>query len=153
MDLKGGDVLPEEANSKKKPNRLDWEFTWEKHGFRAKDAPSRLQVSLHGDRIGGSEEFLKVPEAWQRSFSRLRSGNNTLALVFTVPYIALLAVAVWMAIRFTKRGQTSWRGGVFVGLGGLGVVFLLKLQLWAHLGLGLKTNQTPPNLYCPQLTL
>src|SRR5260370_20575235 len=115
MDLKAWNVIPEEANSKKKPNRLDWEFTWEKHGFRAKDAPYRLQVSLHGDRIGGSEEFLKVPEAWQRSFSRLRSGNNTLALVFTVPYIALLAVGGWLAIRFNKRGASSLGGGGLLG--------------------------------------
>src|SRR5258708_3851645 len=82
MDLSGWDVLPEEANSKKKPNRLDCEFTWEKRGFRAKEAPYRLKVSLLGDRVGGSEEFLKVPEAWQRGFSRMRSGNNTLAGVF-----------------------------------------------------------------------
>src|SRR5260221_11877961 len=126
MDLKAWDVLPEEANSKKKPNRLDWEFTWEKHGFRAKDAPYRLQVSLQGDRVDGSEEFLKVPEAWQRSFARLRSGNDTLALVFTVPYVVLLAVAVWLAIRFTKQGQTSWRGGVFPGVVVVGPLFLQK---------------------------
>src|SRR5262249_31124426 len=33
--------LPEEANSEKKPNRLDWDFTWEKRGARIKDAPYR----------------------------------------------------------------------------------------------------------------
>jgi hypothetical protein len=132
MDLKGWDALPEEANSEKKPNRLDWSFTWEKRGFRAKDAPYRLQVSLQGDRIGGSEELLKVPEAWQRSFSRLRSGNNTLALVFTVPYIVLLAVAVWLAIRFTKQGQTSWRGAILLGLMVAGLLFLQNLNDWPH---------------------
>src|SRR5216684_9063949 len=110
------DLLPEESNSNKRPNRLDWSFTWEKHGFRAKDAPYRLQVTLQGDRVGDSEEFLKVPEAWQRGFARLRSGNDTLALVFTVPYVVLLAVAVWLAIRFTKQGQTSWRGAILLGL-------------------------------------
>ncbi|HVH72170.1 MAG TPA: hypothetical protein VNB49_13805, partial [Candidatus Dormibacteraeota bacterium] len=36
MDLRNWDSLPEEANSKKKPDRLDWTFSWEKHGFRAK---------------------------------------------------------------------------------------------------------------------
>src|SRR6266852_2180635 len=77
LDLSGWDLLPEEANSNKRPNRLDWAFTWEKHGFRAKDAPYRLQVTLQGDKVGGSEEFLHVPEAWQRSCARLRSGNNT----------------------------------------------------------------------------
>src|SRR5262249_10784128 len=33
------DFLPEQANSAQKPKRLDWSFTWERHGFKAKDAP------------------------------------------------------------------------------------------------------------------
>jgi membrane protease YdiL (CAAX protease family) len=152
MDLKSWDVLPEEANSKKKPNRLDWEFTWEKHGFGAKDAPYRLRVSLHGDRVAGSEEFLKVPEAWQRSFARMRSGNNTLALVFTVPYIVLLAVAVWLAIRFTKQGQTSWRGAILLGLIVAGLLFLQNLNDWPHWASSYDTNQPYANFIAIKLT-
>ena len=153
MDLKAWDVLPEEANSKKKPNRLDWEFTWEKHGFRAKDAPYRLQVSLQGDRVDGSEEFLKVPEAWQRGFARLRSGNDTLALVFTVPYVVLLAVAVWLAIRFTKRGQTSWRGAILLGLMVSALLFLQNLNDWPHWASSYDTNQPYGNFIAIKLTL
>src|SRR5260370_6913308 len=63
LDLKAWNYLPEEANSKRKPNRLDWDFTWEKHGFCAKDAPYRLQVTLYGDRVDGSETFFKILEA------------------------------------------------------------------------------------------
>src|ERR671923_2188309 len=96
MDLRSWDALPDEANSKKKPNRTDWTFTWEKHGFRAKDAPYRLQVTVQGDLVGSSEEILKVPETWERSYQRLRSTNDTLTLAFTVLYIALLVVAVWV---------------------------------------------------------
>src|SRR6266478_553570 len=142
MDLKAWDVLPEEANSKKKPNRMDWSFTWEKHGFRAKDAPYRLRVSLQGDRIGGSEEFLKVPEAWQRSFARLRSGNDTLALVFLVPYVGLLVIAVWLAIRFTRLGQTSWRGAILLGLIVAALLFLQNLNDWPHWASSYDTNQS-----------
>jgi len=142
MDVKAWDILPEEANSNKRPNRLDWSFTWEKQGFRAKDAPYRLQVGLQGDRVGGSAEFLKVPEAWERSFARLRSGNDTLALVFTVPYIALLVVAVWLAIRFTKRGQTSWRGAILLGLIVAALLFLQNLNDWPHWASSYDTNQS-----------
>jgi membrane protease YdiL (CAAX protease family) len=152
MDLTSWDVLPEEANSKKKPNRLDWEFTWEKHGFLAKEAPYRLKVSWQGDRVGGSEEFLKVPEAWQRGFSRMRSGNNTLALVFTVPYIVLLAVAVWLAIRFTKQGQTSWRGAILLGLIVAGLLFLQNLNDWPHWASSYDTNQPYANFLAIKLT-
>jgi membrane protease YdiL (CAAX protease family) len=145
IDLKSWDELAEEANSEKKPNRLDWSFTWEKHGFRAKDAPYRMQVSLQGDRIGGSEEFLKVPEAWQRGFARLRSGNNTLALVFIVPYVLLLGVAVWLAIRFTKLGQTSWHGAIVLGLLVSALLFLQNLNDWPHWASGYDTNQPYAN--------
>src|SRR5258707_438070 len=153
IDLKSWDVLPEEANSKKKPNRLDWEFTWEKHGFRAKEAPYRLKVSLLGDRVGGSEEFLKVPEAWQRGFSRMRSGNNALAGVFIAPYIVLLAMAVWLAIRFTIRGQTKWRGAILLGLIVAALLFLQSLNDWPHWASSYDTNQPYANFIAIRLTL
>jgi len=130
MDLHGWDALPEEANSKKKPNRTDWAFTWEKHGFRAKDAPYRLHVTVQGERIGGSEEILKVPEAWQRSYQRLRSSNDTLALAFSVLYIALLVAAVWFGIKLTVQGQTRWRGAILLGLLIAGLLFLQSLNDW-----------------------
>jgi hypothetical protein len=142
MDLRGWDVLSEETNSKKKPNRLDWAFTWEKHGFHAKDAPYRLQVTVQGDRIGGSEAILKVPEAWQRSYQRLRSGNDTLALVFTVPYILLLAMAVWLALRFTKQGLTRWHGAILLGLLVAALLFLQNLNDWPHWGANYDTNDS-----------
>ena len=53
----GWELLPEESNSTKRPNRADWSFTWEKRGVRAKDAPYRLNVELQGDKVGNSEEY------------------------------------------------------------------------------------------------
>jgi CAAX prenyl protease-like protein len=140
MDLRNWDALPEEANSKKKPNRTDWTFTWEKHEFRAKDAPYRLQITVEGDRVGGSEEFLKVPEAWQRSYRRMRSGNDTLASVFFVLYFALLAVAIWQGIRLTLQGKTRWRGAILLGLVVAALLFLQNLNDWPHWGGEYDTN-------------
>ncbi|HEX4542112.1 MAG TPA: CPBP family intramembrane glutamic endopeptidase [Candidatus Acidoferrum sp.] len=142
MDLSGWDALPEEANSNKRPNRTDWSFTWEKHGFRAKDAPYRLEVTVQGDRIGSSQEYLKVPEAWERSYERLRSGNDTLALYVTVPYILLLAIAVWLGIRLTKHGQTRWRGAILLGLVVVAMLVLQNLNDWPHWGASYNTNDS-----------
>src|SRR5216684_3062978 len=102
VDLSKWDFLAEEANSKKRPNRTDWSFTWEKRGFRAKDAPYRLRVNIEGDRAGGAEEFLKVPEAWERGYQRLRSSNNTLTAVFLLPYLVLIGAAIWLAVTLTR---------------------------------------------------
>ncbi len=155
VDLKGWDFLPEEANSNKRPNRLDWSFTWEKHRFSTAarsaseswnlskilhDAPYRLKVSMQGDRIGGSEEFLQVPEAWQRSFARLRSGNDTLALVFTLPYLLLLGAAVWLAIQLTKSGETRWGAAIKLGALAAVMLFLQSLNDWPLWGAGYDTK-------------
>jgi membrane protease YdiL (CAAX protease family) len=142
IDASQWDFLPEEANSTKRPNRTDWDFTWEKHGFRAKDAPYRLTVSLQGEHIGGSQEYLRVPEAWERSYARLRSGNDTLALVFTVPYILLLGFAVWLAFRLTNAGQSSWRGAIVLGLLVAGLLFLQNLNDWPLWSASYNTNSS-----------
>jgi len=140
LDASQWDFLPEEANSTKRPNRTDWDFTWEKHGFRAKDAPYRLTVALQGEHIGGSQEYLRVPEAWQRSYQRLRSGNDTLALVFTVPYILLLGFAVWLAFKLTNAGQSSWHGAIVLGLLVAGLLFLQNLNDWPLWSASYNTN-------------
>ncbi len=142
LDPSQWDFLPEEANSTKRPNRTDWDFTWEKHGFRAKDAPYRLTVSLHGEHIGGSQEYLRVPEAWQRSYQRLRSGNDTLALVFTVPYILLLGFAVWLAFKLTNSRQSSWHGAIVLGLLVAGLLFLQNLNDWPLWSASYNTNSS-----------
>jgi hypothetical protein len=140
MDLSSWDFLSEEANSEKQAGRLDWSFTWEKHGFRSKDAPYRLKVRVQGDKIGDSEEFLQVPEAWERGYKRLRSGNDTLALVFVVPYLLLLGIAVWLAIQLTKSGKTTWGAAIKLGALAATLLFLQSLNDWPLWGAGYDTK-------------
>jgi membrane protease YdiL (CAAX protease family) len=140
--LKDWDFLPEEANSNQRPNRLDWKFTWEKHGFRAKDAPYRLRVGLDGDRVGGVEEYLQVPEAWRRGFKELRSSNEFYNVVAIVPYILLLGAAVWLAISLTRREQTHWGGAVKLGIVVAALLFLMQLNEWPLLRGGYDTKES-----------
>jgi hypothetical protein len=151
IDRRGWDFLPEEANSNKRPNRLDWAFTWERHGFRAKDAPYRLQVNLQGDRIGGSGEFLRVPEAWERGYQRLRSGNDTLAFVFTLPYLLILGIAVWLGIQWTKSGETSWGAAIKLGLLATVMLFLQSLNDWPLWGAAYDTKDPYSNFLLLQI--
>jgi len=142
MGMNGWDLLAEEANSEKMPARVDWTFNWEKHDFRAKDAPYRLKVQVQGDSIGESQEFLKVPEAWERSYERLRSGNNTLEIVFVVFYLAILGIAVWLGLQLTKSGKTTWGPAVKLGLLATGMLFLQSLNDWPLWGAGYKTTES-----------
>jgi len=142
VDLLGWDFLPEEANRKRLPNRVDWSFTWEKHGFRAKDAPYRLRVTLHANGVGGSEEFLQVPEAWQRSYQQLRSANVFYNQIAIIPYILLLGSALWVGITLTKHGQTSWRGAIKLGVIVAALFFLMELNQWQFERAGYDTHDS-----------
>jgi membrane protease YdiL (CAAX protease family) len=121
------DFLSEEANSEKKPERTDWSFTWERHGFRAKDAPERLKISLLGDEIGGATETLKVPEQWERGFEHLRSTNIFYNQVAVIPYLILFGACLWIGIQLTRKGQTGW--ALALQLGAIVAVFLTAMQL------------------------
>jgi len=142
LDLRTWDFLSEEANSSKKPNRLDWSFTWEKHGFRAKDAPYRLRVGLQGDRAGSSEEFLHVPEAWERSYAKLRSTNIFYNQVAIIPYLLLMGSALWLGILLTKRGQTSWGGAIKLGIIVAILLTFMQLNNWPLERMGYNTNSS-----------
>jgi hypothetical protein len=138
----GWSLLPEEINSTKRTNRLDWSFTWEKQGFRAKDAPYRLRVALQGNKIGSSEEFLQVPDAWTRSYKQLRSTNQLYNNIAIIPYMLLLGSAVWMGIAYWRRGQTAWAGAFQLGAVVAALFFFMQLNQWQTFRAGYNTEQS-----------
>lgn len=91
------------------PNRLDYEFTWELEGFRAKDATYRRTIVVQGDRVGYYREFLHVPEEWERNFAALRSGNALFQTVAESLYLPLGFAALVMIFRFVRRRELLWR--------------------------------------------
>jgi membrane protease YdiL (CAAX protease family) len=142
LNLTAWDFLPEEVNSNKRSNRLDWSFTWEKHGFRAADAPYRMQVTLQGDRIGGEGEFLHVPEAWERDFAKLRSRNDFYTLLATLPYLFFLGAAIWLGFALTRQGRTTWGLAIKLGVIVAAVLFLMQLNSWPLERMSYDTNQS-----------
>jgi len=130
VDLSGWNFLAEEANSVTRPKRLDWSFTWERKDFKAKDAPYRLSVQLQGDKISGTQEFLRVPEAWKRSYAHLRSTNNFYGTIALIPFGFLLGGALWLALSLTRRGQTTWSAGWKVSAVVVTIYLLMELNQW-----------------------
>jgi membrane protease YdiL (CAAX protease family) len=140
VNLADWDFLAEEANSTKKPARVDWSFTWEKRGFRAQDAPYRFTVVVHGDRAGAAEQFLKVPEAWSRSFQQTRSANDFMTLVALIPYLLLLSASIWLGTALSRRGQTSWKLALQIGVFVAVLLFFMQLNSWPIERAGYDTN-------------
>lgn len=140
IDLGAYAFLPEEANSNARPNRTDWSFTWERKGFRVKDAPYRLQVTIEGDKPGGYAEFLKVPEAWQRDYARLRSSNNFIETIALIPYAILIGAALSVLIMLGRRGSIRWKWAIGIGLFVTALYFAMQLNEWPLIRAGYDTN-------------
>jgi len=98
-----------ESRREDRPHRRDWTFTFERTGWSAKDATYRLQVGVSGDRAASYREFLKVPDAWTQSYSRLRSANETTAMVAVFGIVLTILAAVWVILRESRRGNLRWR--------------------------------------------
>lgn len=141
-DLSAYTFLPEEANSFERPNRRDWTFTWERTGFRVKDAPYRAQVTIQGDRAGGYIEYLKVPEAWQRAYERLRSSNNFIETIALIPYAVLIGAALAALIILGRRGLVRWKWVLGLGLFISFLYFAMQLNQWPLVRASYNTNDS-----------
>ena len=153
VPLGGYTFLPEEANSTARPNRTDWSFSWERTGFRAQEAPYRLRVTLAGDRIGGYQEFLQVPEAWQRGYDRMRSMNNLVAAAAMIFYALLIGAAFSVALRLGRQGQAPWAGALRFGLFIATLYFVMQMNQWPLARSGYDTNGSYSSFILNQLGL
>ncbi len=142
VDLNNWEFLPEEANSETRPNRVDWSFTWERKGFKAKEAPYRLRVGLDGDRLASTQESLKVPDAWSRAYQKLRSTNNFYNEIALIPYGFLLGGALWLGISLTRQGKTKWAPAVKIGAVVAVLYFLMQVNQWEAYRAGYDTHAT-----------
>lgn len=139
-DLSQDDFREEEANLTERPARRDWSFSWERRGFRAKDAPYRLTVTLAGDRVSGYVEFLKVPEAWMLDYERLRASNNLFEYIALIPYAFLLGGCLYVIISLGRRGLLEWSTGIALGIFLTALYFIMTMNQWPLDRAGYDTN-------------
>jgi hypothetical protein len=98
-----------ESSLDEKPNRMDYEFEWEREGLQIAGAEYRLRVSIQGDQIGGYTEYLKIPETWSRQFERKRETNTFLKdLARYVSAPLYISVAILLII-YLYRHQLDFR--------------------------------------------
>ena len=116
-----------ESHREDRPARRDWTFTFERAGWTAASATYRLQIEVHGDEVASYREFLKIPDAWTQSYQRLRSANETTALVAVFGIVLTLVAAVIVILREARRGNVKWR--LVLGLTAVSFVLFFALAL------------------------
>ena len=149
-DLSQYEFREQEANLTEHPVRRDWSFSWERRGFRAKDAPYRLNVALAGDRVSGYSEFLKIPEAWTRDYDHLRSSNNTLEFIALIPYAFLIGGCLYVIISLGRRDLLDWRMGLALGAFLTILFFIMTMNQWPLDRASYDTNTPYSNFFLSQ---
>ncbi|MEE3259789.1 MAG: CPBP family intramembrane glutamic endopeptidase, partial [Candidatus Latescibacterota bacterium] len=104
-----------EAIASERPERIDHTFTWKLRDFAVGEGTYRVFVNIQGDQIGGFGEYLKVPEAWQRDFTELRSRNQATGMAASL--FLILTMLAMLAVFFGRvRGQDiRWKTALIFG--------------------------------------
>ncbi|MDD5679254.1 MAG: CPBP family intramembrane metalloprotease [Kiritimatiellae bacterium] len=139
-DLAGFTLV--EENSTKKAARTDHSFTWERNGFRVKEAPFRLTIRVAGDRVTHVGTWLRVPENWRRDFARMRSWNNMatmIALLAAVPFLLLL---LYQLVAGFRAGNLRWRQALCIAGAGTLIACAVSLNSIPLMLMGFDTTQS-----------
>ena len=116
-----GDLVEDRAEQR--PNRVDYLFTWEQPGFRAKEATYRRSVVVQGGAVGRYQEFLYVPEKWKRDFAGMRSRNELYSGIAQALWLPLIVAALVLVVLGLRRKTIPWRPLIQLS----GVVGLLQI--------------------------
>ena len=93
------------ASSRDRPGgRTDHYFEWKRRGWDVGESELRLALTVQGDAVGSYDYWLKVPEAFQRTFAQNRNIPSFIdALSFALSF-ALAGSAAVLAL-----WRASWR--------------------------------------------
>ena len=120
----------------RRPRRTDTTFTWAARwplapGSRNADlqrASYRYEVTVAGDVVSRYREYLKIPQGWERRYQRLRSRNDTTALIADVFLLMLIAALLAVLVERLRRGDVHWRPALWIAAAGGTLTFLAQLN-------------------------
>ena len=141
-----------EGSSNTRPARTDHTFTWKQKSVNLGDGSLRVEVGVAGDQVSGYEEYVKVPDQWQRDYERLRSRNDAAQTVDQVFWL-LLSVAMLALLILRLRDQdVPLRLAVTVG-GIAAVLYLLgQFNTFSLSKFGYPTNDPYSSFIASYLT-
>lgn len=105
-----------DRSSTERKARVDHRFAFRKKDFTVgDDGHYRLDVVVHGDRVGRFSEYLKVPDSFSRSYREVRSRADLLTLVFSSFWLALGVAMLVILVKNYRRKRLRWQAGLIVG--------------------------------------
>ena len=105
-----------DRSSTERKARVDHRFAYRKKDFTVgDDGHYRLDVVVHGNRVGRFSEYLKVPDSFSRNYREVRSRANLLTQVFLPFWLALGVAMLVILVKSYRRRALRWQAGLVVG--------------------------------------
>lgn len=116
-------ALVEPGQERRPSGRVDHTFTYERSDETLKEGRYRLRLVVSGDRLTEVAHFIKIPEAFTRRYTSMRSANNIIGIGSTVG-LALLYVVGGIGVGMFYMMRTRyvrWKHAALwgVAVGGL----------------------------------
>lgn len=122
-----------EASREVRPGgRVDHTFTYERSGVAYGDGHVRMRLVVAGDRLTELTHFLRVPEAFDRRYEKMRSTNNAIALGASGAMGLLYIIGGCMIGLFllARRRWVVWRPAMIWGASIGGAAALAEVSAW-----------------------
>ncbi|MHB0972170.1 MAG: CPBP family glutamic-type intramembrane protease [Thermoanaerobaculia bacterium] len=132
------------SSERRLPKRVETTFTWEAKDLRPGGAPYRFTVTTRGTAIASYSQALRVPDAWQRDYTNLRSKNMAAGAVDQI-FMTITAIAALVVfILRTRRGDLKIRFTLWSAAIGALLVMASALNEFPSALAGYDTRQSFP---------
>ena len=123
-ELKAFDVdlatykLVEHTQEEVVSKRLDHVFTYERTDISMKDGKYRILVKVAGDQVITCKRFIKVPDAFIRTYQEMRSSNQLLGVVGTLFLLGFYVCmfGAFIAYSLYKTRYLSWKAPFYIAI-------------------------------------
>ena len=126
--------LVEHAQEEAASKRLDHVCTYERTDVFMNEGKYRISVKIAGDQVISCKHFVKVPEAFIRTYQEMRSSNGLLGMIGSLLLLGLYIFIFGACIAYSlyKTRYLIWKTPFYIAL-----IFAILL------GVGLHVNQFP----------
>ena len=101
------------ATADKKPQRMDWQFTFADHqNYSLEKGEARIDVQIAGDKVVDSYRYIHVPEEWERAEQNKQPFVHIITQLCSLMIYGLFFIGIVLSLAHwgsgTTTGTTLW---------------------------------------------
>ncbi|HEX2977708.1 MAG TPA: CPBP family intramembrane glutamic endopeptidase [Candidatus Babeliales bacterium] len=99
------------AVSKKRPERIDWVFTFKDPHVSLNEGEARIKISLAGDQFSNAERFIFIPEQWTRAEKQSTTIIRIIGMICSL--LALIGLSFFMILLLKNWRRFAFSPTIF----------------------------------------